>query len=237
MPAIERVPRWVARQAADWINERSRLPGILVSAGIIVVGLAFGGTPGLVLGLNWSLGKLPMLNSARVAWRIRDIRRWSHPQTFQEAQKLPPPARRMAPALGNLAGASGRWHRVCRRSAMARFVDDWLKERTRVPGFFIGNTVVLTGLLSPLPRAAVFILDWGIGQTPHVFSIVTAVTHRSLKRYSRPGAFPREAPRSSGLPPRSLPARQLRPPSPQRARTVAATGRARRQAEQEGLGL
>ena len=193
-----RVAPGLRHHLADWINERSRGPGLVIGA-LAFVGIAvlFHGAPFAVLAGNYVVGKIPESWSVVQAIRIRRLDRWLRPQLFQRLASREELARvaDAADAAAVRSGELGRWGRLCARNRVARFFDDWLNERSRGPHAVIEAVTMVTGLVGLHLGWLTFVLDWVIGEVPDTRSLYKAARHRDLKRWLRPGSYarPREA--------------------------------------------
>ena len=188
-----RTGKYLKIWSTDWLNERARFPGLVVGGVVLalvpVLGISFTGA----LALEWGIGKIPMLWSVVQAIRIRQFRRWSRPQSYQDPGRVTVEQ----PAELKDEWREMGWQRALASAARrpglpgyaARFFDDWLNERWRVPGFVIETVLMGSTLLGGLPTAAVFILDWVMDRGPTINSICLAVANGSLKRLNRPGSF------------------------------------------------
>ena len=74
----------------------------------------------------------------------------------------------------------------------ARFFDDWLAMRSRIPATVIEIALLSTSLfLTPLPWIVIFPVNLVVGGIPEALAFWLAVRNRDFRRWSRSGIFQR----------------------------------------------
>lgn len=177
-----------------WINEKNRVPAMLIGAALIIAtGPILHLSAFTVLGLNWGSGKIPEAWSAVQAVRKRSFDRWSRPQwwwhkaTPEEREQIADWADGAADPDKPLNG----WARLCQRSRVARFVDEWLNERSRVPHTVLEYTTLGIGIFGLHLSWLSFVLEGVLGQIPPGRSVYKAIRHGNWKRLAQSQSFGR----------------------------------------------
>jgi ABC-type Fe3+ transport system permease subunit len=212
-----RRPFWTAVKELplDWLLERNRVPGLILGALVPIstgVGTVLGASLGNIFFFNWGLSLAsPVALTARLFYRrVLDgywtPSLWTRPQSHQKQDVAPAPEEPLELAV-DTTGMSLPARKLMEfeawlintaetdppswKSRACGFVDDWLNERARTPGFIFSMTFMAVGIFVALPFTLLFPINLFLGGLPNLISLYLFKKTGDVYRFTRPGLHQR----------------------------------------------